>query len=247
VIDSHRTDADRLADRVARISGPALPSSVASLGDEAKRRLQALGYVSAGRSATQGSGRDPKDARDLARSIALVTSGELAGVELEHALQAILREDPQNPQANLRLAYIRIHQNRCADAKPLLERSIAGNVPGADAYLGLATCAGTRNDVRAALAFLEQARAREPQNPVVLANIGIALASLRENDRAVKALVDALAIDPDLHEGRFNLALVYARSGNRAGAQEQAQELLRRLPPDAPQRAEVERLLRALQ
>ena len=50
-----------------------------------------------------------------------------------------------------------------------------------------------------------------------------------------------------LHEGRFNLALVYARSGNRAGAQEQAQELLRRLPPDAPQRAEVERLLRALQ
>ena len=245
VIDAHSTDAARLAERVARISGPDVPATSAGGDEEARRRLQALGYVSGAAKGTPGARRDPKDARELAAAIALVTSGEVTGRELETTLQSILRQDPSNPQANLRLAYVRIQQNRCADAEPLFERAIAGNVPGADAYLGLATCRGARGDVRAALAALQQARMREPQNPVVLANIGIALATLRENQPAMQALRDALAIDPDLHEARFNLALVYARDGNRAAAHEQAQELLRRMPVDAPQRPEVERLLRA--
>jgi tetratricopeptide (TPR) repeat protein len=247
VIETQRSEAEHLADRVSRISGPELPVATASVSDESKQRLQALGYVSGNRSGTAGSRRDPKDARQLAASIALVTSGEVSGPDLERALQSILREDPANPQANLRLAYVRIQQNRCAEAQPLLERAIAGNVPGADGYLGLATCQGARGDASAALASLENARRREPQNPVVLANIGIALGSLHQPERAAIALTDALAIDPDLHEARFNLALVYARSGNRRGAMQQAEELLRRLPPDAPQRPEVERLLRAVQ
>jgi cytochrome c-type biogenesis protein CcmH/NrfG len=247
VIADHSADAARLGERVARISGPELPVRAVASDDESLRRLQALGYVSRSGNAEPGARRDPKDTRELAASIALVTSGELTGRELENALQSILRQDPANPQANLRLAYVRIEQNRCADAERLLQRAIEGHVPGADPYLGLATCEGARGDVRAALASLEQARAREPQNPVVLANIGIALASLHEHARAVKALTAALAIDPDLHEARFNLALSYARSGDRAAAEQQAAELLRRLPPDAPQRPEVERLLRTLQ
>jgi cytochrome c-type biogenesis protein CcmH/NrfG len=209
--------------------------------------LQALGDVSGAPKGSPGTRRDPKDARELAASIALVTSGELTGPDLEQALHSILRQDPGNPQANVRLAFVRIQQNRCGEAQRLLRRAIVSNAPGADPYLGLATCQGLRNDVPGALASLEQARAREPQNPVVLANIGIALANMRENDRAAGALRDALAIDPDLHEARFNLALVYARSGNRASAVQEAEELLRRLPPNAPQRPEVERLLRAVQ
>ena len=45
-----------------------------------------------------------RDEGELAAQIALVTSGELRGAELERALGAILRLDPANPQANLRLA-----------------------------------------------------------------------------------------------------------------------------------------------
>ena len=50
----------------------------------------------------------------------------------------------------------------------------------------------------------------------------------------------------DLHQARFGLAIAYARIGKRAEAAREAQELLRRLPVDAPQRPEVERLLAAV-
>jgi len=63
----------------------------------------------------------------------------------------------------------------------------------------------------------------------------------------VESLSAALARDPDLHEARFNLALAYAKSGRRPEAAAAARELLQRLPPAAPQRPEVERLLRAVQ
>jgi cytochrome c-type biogenesis protein CcmH/NrfG len=54
-------------------------------------------------------------------------------------------------------------------------------------------------------------------------------------------------MDPDFHEARFNLIRAYARAGDRQTAAAQARVLLKRLPPAAPQRAEVERLLAALE
>ena len=66
-------------------------------------------------------------------------------------------------------------------------------------------------------------------------------------DLAVIAPIQrALAIDADFHEARFNLARVLARAGQRADAAREAQELLTRLPANAPQRAEVQRLIDAL-
>ena len=56
----------------------------------------------------------------------------------------------------------------------------------------------------------------------------------------------ALALDPDFHEARFNLALALATAGRREPARAVAEALLAALPPDAPQRAEVTRLVAAL-
>jgi tetratricopeptide (TPR) repeat protein len=247
VIGEQTSVAAELSSGVNRISGPELPESAAPLDPDARRRLQALGYASGSRSGMAGARRDPKDARTLAASIALMLSGDLRGASLERAVRAVLAEDPNNPQANLRLGYVHLQASRCAEAEPLFARAIAGGIAGADAHLGLATCQGRRGATAAALGSLEQARDREPQNPVVIANIGIALAALNEHARAIAALQEALAIDPDLHEARFNLALAYARTGDRTGASREARTLLDRLPPDAPQRREVERLARALQ
>jgi cytochrome c-type biogenesis protein CcmH/NrfG len=41
------------------------------------------------------------------------------------------------------------------------------------------------------------------------------------------------------------LAIAFARAGRRAEAASTAEDLLRRLPADAPQRSEVERLIKA--
>ena len=57
----------------------------------------------------------------------------------------------------------------------------------------------------------------------------------------------ALTLDPEFDEARFNLALAHLRAGQREDAGIEARELLKRLPPDAPQRAEVTRMLSSLQ
>ena len=78
------------------------------------------------------------------------------------------------------------------------------------------------------------------------ANLGLIAFDAGRMSEAIARLDAALTRDPDLHQARFFLARAYARSGQREAAQAQAVTLLARLPPGAPQRAEVERLVAAL-
>jgi arylsulfatase A-like enzyme/Flp pilus assembly protein TadD len=237
----------RLADRASRYSGPDLPTT-AAIDAEAAQRLRALGYSGVGsRGSAAGSRADPKDRRELAARIAQVTSGELAGAALVAALESIVRDDPRNGQAHLRLAYARLQSGDCARAEPEFHAAAASGLPAADIYLGLATCLGRRNDLAGAERALDQARRLEPDNPAVTANIGILRAAKGDYAGAIAALSAALAADPNLHEARFNLALAYARAGRRTDAAAAARDLIARLPPGSPQRAEIERFLRAVQ
>jgi choline-sulfatase len=211
---------------------------------EAAARLQALGYASGSR--TEAGRPDPKDRRALAARIAQVTSGEYAGAELEKLLRQVLADDPKNPLANLRMGYVLLESNRCAPAATHFAAAIASKYPSADPHMGLAACHAARRDYKAAAQVLRDADAVEPGNPIVLANLGLMLSDGGDPAAAVDPLQRALSIDPDLHQGRFGLAIAFARSGRRAEAAAQAEELLRRLPPSAPQRPEVERLLAAV-
>jgi Flp pilus assembly protein TadD len=94
---------------------------------------------------------------------------------------------------------------------------------------------------------LTAALAAEPENPVALANLGmLALARDRPAD-AMTPLRDALRIEPRLLPARFALARALARLGDRTGALAEARMLQSLLPPGAPQRSEVDRLISALQ
>ena len=210
---------------------------------ESLARLQALGYASGGRGHRGAARPDPKDKRELAARIARVTSGELAGDALERALRDILAEDPDNPQANLRLGHVLIASNRCPDAMPRLRKAIAAKLPSADAHLGLAGCQVARRDFTGAIATLREAEQIEPGNPIVVANLGLVLSDAGRPAEAIDPLQRALTTDPDLHQARFGLAIAFARAGRRAEAARMAEELLRRLPANAPQRPEVQRLL----
>jgi arylsulfatase A-like enzyme/Flp pilus assembly protein TadD len=253
VLTTEETVARRLDDRVSRYSLARLPSASGDRGAGAPEvindRLRALGYSMGPRHELNGGdGRiDPKDRREIAARIAQVTSGELSGDALQSALEDIVRIDPGNSQAHMRLGYAHLAKNDCARAEREFRWAIDGGLPSADAHLGLATCLGRRHDLAGAARVLGEARRREPSNPIVTANIGILEATRGDNAAAIRSLQEALAADPNLHEARFNLALAYARLGRRANAVAAAEELLRRLPADAPQRSEVQRLLRSLQ
>ncbi len=229
-----------LARAVDAISSATLDAAAAT-DPEAKARLQALGYVSGRQDA--GGRADPKDRRELAARIAEVTSEELQGPALERGLRDILRLDPRNPQANLRLGYVLMNSGRCGEAMPHFTAAIDGHVPGADAHLGRAGCEVAARQTDAARRTLTAALAIDPDNPVVIANLGLLLSDTGHPADAIPHLERALAIDPDLHQARFGLAIAFARNGRRADAAREAEELLRRLPSDAPQRDEVRRLL----
>jgi Flp pilus assembly protein TadD len=247
LVASQPTVSRDLGARADRYSSASLPTA-ASANAEAAGRLRALGYSSGSDNRQSGlsSRLDPKDRRELAARIAQVTSGELSGEALVSALEGIVGDDPRNPQAHVRLGYARLQGRDCARAMPHFQAAIASALPGAEAHLGIATCLGRANDLAGAERALAEARRLEPDNPIVVANVGILQASRGDNQAALQSLQAALATDPNLHEARFNLALIYARVGRRAEAAAAARELLNRLPPAAPQRAEVQRLLNSL-
>ena len=234
--------AAELARDVDRISTSALALTTEASDRESRARLQALGYAS-GRPATAGDHPDPKDRREIAANLAQVASGELHGAALERALRDILRADPENPQANLRLGYVLLDAGRCGEAVKRFTIAIDAHLPSADAHLGRAACEVGAKEIAAARRTLAAAQTVEPDNPVVSANLGLLLSDNGQPAAAIPHLQRALSLDPDLHQARFGLAIAYARTGDRADAAKEAQELLRRLPPGAPQRPEVERLL----
>jgi arylsulfatase A-like enzyme/Flp pilus assembly protein TadD len=242
-------DAARASELARKVKGygSADISANASIDREAQARLQALGYTGGGRANGPAAARpDPKDRRALAGRIAQVTSGELHGAELEHALREILKEDPGNPQANVRLGYALVERGACGDAAPLFEKAIAAHLPSVDAHLGLAQCQVAARDPRSAVQTLQTAEDIEPDNPVVSANMGLVMSDSGNPSGGIPHLERALQLDPDLHQARFALAIAYARTGRRKDAAREAETLLKRMPPDAPQRPDVERLLAAV-
>jgi choline-sulfatase len=218
----------------------------ATPGVEAANRLRSLGYLSGSRASPASTRPDPKDRIVLASRIATVTSGEVRGQELVATLEAIVREDPDNPQAHLRLGFAELERGRCAQAEPHFRIALAAQLPSADAGLGLADCRMRANDTDGAQRVLDAARAMEPGNPVVEANLGLVALARKETKTAITLFESALSRDPAFLEARFNLSRAYAHAGRRQDALKEAQTLLSQLPPAAPQRAEVERLIQAL-
>ncbi len=237
--------------RLDRFGPPGLPARAAMpvSGDpEARSRLRALGYASGRAETPPGAPRpDPKDRKALAARIATVTSGEVGGAELRATLESILADDPGNGQAHLRLGFVLLDLGLPGQAAPHFTAAISAGMPTADPYLGMAACQAAQGASERALGTLRQADAVDPGNPVVAANIGLLEGQLGRTDAAVAALSKALAAIP-----------IFTRRGStwpsctrgRAAAPRRRQaalELLRRLPSDAPQRTEVERLLARVQ
>jgi len=136
--------------------------------------------------------------------------------------------------------------SNCAEAMRHFQQAIDAPLPGADAHLGLAACHAAARRFDRALATLGDANRAEPDNPVVSANLGLVLSDAGQPEQGIPHLQRALTIDPSFDQARFYLAIALARAGRREDAAREANELLQRLPANAPQRSEVQRLIAAL-
>ena len=190
----------RLSSRASRYADAGLPGTTAP-DPQAAERLRALGYSSGSRQDDNGHRPDPKDRRELAARIAQVTSGELSGAALVAALEGIVRDDPRNGQAHMRLGFARLQADDCAHAEPEFHAAVSAGLPSADLYLGLASCLGRRSDLAGAERALGEARRLEPDNPAVLANMGILLATKGDLPGAIAALSAAVAVRSESPRG----------------------------------------------
>ena len=238
-----------LAPLVDKWSAAELPddSKLAPANDQATARLRSLGYLASSGRKTAAPRADPKDRIALAARIAEITSGELQGDALRASLERIVREDPSNGQMQMRLGFVLQESGECVRATRHFEAAIAADVPSAEPRLGLAECLAGAGRVDAARRVLEAADRIEPGNPLVAANLGMLALGDGRTPEAIERLRSALSLAPDFHQARFALARAYGRAGRRSDAAREARELLARLPPAAPQRSEVERLIAALQ
>ena len=241
--------AAELRDRVGRYS--TRDADADRLGSRSTARRSAGCSRSATRRAAAAVRRrrapDPKDRRAIAARLSEVISGELQGTALEAALRRILADDPKNPQANLRLGFVLLESNRCAEATPFLNAAIAAKMPTADAHLGLGVCqAAARRPAEAYVTLLEAERV-EPDNPVVFANLGIVLSDDGPASPTRSPPFSARSRSTPTSTKPASTSPASSRAPDSAqDAAREAQDLLTRLPANAPQRSEVQRLLDAV-
>ena len=201
-----------------RASSRYSPASLPTAASATRRRPNACARSATVRgsepqSAIRNARPDPKDRRELAARIAQVTSGELTGAALVAALEGIVRDDPGNGQAHLRLGYARLQAGDCARAEPEFNaaaapacrpRTCTSGSPRASAGATISPAPSGRSPRRAGSSPTTRRSSRTS------ASFRRRRATFRQRSSPRTA---ALAADPNLHEARFNLALAYAKAG----------------------------------
>ena len=152
-------------------------------------------------------------------------------------LQAILRDDPTNPQVHYYLGRLALEDKKPAEAADHLSKALLLSPEMETAYYFLALAQIDLNQGSAALATLDKARQKFPQNFSMEFYTGLAYSRQKSYAEAlqhfVAAEVIAKASDPSqLNEGfYFQLGATCERKGDYAGAEQYFQKCLQ-LAPD---------------
>jgi len=172
---------------------------------------------------------------------------KLAGIYLRSSdhkraveqLEAIVREDPTNPEAYYYLGYISYTEHKPAEAAEYFAKTIVLNPDFPDPYYELALCQTSLDKPDDALATLEKARKKFPQNYLLELCTGLAYAKKKEYNHAVEhytaAEVIAKATDPSRLDDQFyfQFGATYERLGDYTQAEHYFEKCLQLAPDSA--------------
>jgi tetratricopeptide (TPR) repeat protein len=168
--------------------------------------------------------------------IYLRTSDHKRAVE---QLEAIVREDPTNPEAYYYLGYIAYTEKKPAEAADYFGKTILLNPDFPDPYYELALSQISLNKPDEALATLEKARQKFPQNYTLELCTGLAYGRKKEYKDAIQhytaAEVIAKATDPSRLDDQFyfQLGATYERMGDYTQAEQYFEKSLQLAPDSA--------------
>jgi tetratricopeptide (TPR) repeat protein len=202
VIAGHPADADRLQKKVWEVAGP--PQSLGKLvpkpvDDERRRELDALGYVSSGRTAIyiDMSGPDPKERVAILGVLARASDAmnhdrwQEGAVMLEKALLS----DPANPLIYKELQACYENSRQFDRMEKICLLAIENKAAGDGTYADLGEIYVRRGDLRRAIEYMETAARMNPAKLDNLNNLATAYLHLGQLDEAERALKAVLAQD----------------------------------------------------
>ncbi len=155
----------------------------------------------------------------LALGIASLRKTDL--FDAEKRFRRVLEIQPTNAQAQLHLGYVLLIQKKYPEARLWLEKSGRSGVPVPEVSYYLGLLAQEQGDDARAIALLEKAVQQLPSYALARIALGSSYLRVKNYPRARQELETAVQLAPDEPSGHYNLALLYARTKERAKADEQ--------------------------
>ncbi len=200
------------------------PAQAAGLDEDARQRLESLGYLSRGGGGAQdGFDRGKEDPKDLIgffrsdrRLSELVEAKKYAGARA--LCDQMLRERPGFADCHLQMSRIAATVGDLKTALAAAAKAVElapGNEP---ARVQLAGLLRSRGDLDAAIVQYRQALQSQPDSLEARIRLGRALAEKGRFDEAVTTLGPAVASRPESAEAAMQLGFALARQGKLADA-----------------------------
>lgn len=157
----------------------------------------------------------------MSGSAVLTLSGcDSSSKELNDLQQAVW-QNPEDPQAYIRLGNAYARQQQYDQAVESYEKALSLNPQsGITVYPALGAAYFNRKKYTKALEYFKKSLEYSPDDSLRYYDIGNVYLQLKKCDLAIDAYLQAIANSTAFEEAHYNLAICYIRTGRKAKAQE---------------------------
>jgi choline-sulfatase len=223
-----RRELDRMAKAETERQASAKP-----MDEDAKRRLESLGYVTSSARASARKNRALPDPKDRVESFERMQALLAPDVSLEDQVagdRAILKIEPENILAQKRLAGALAQQGRLDDAVVEFQKLLRIAEFDSKDWENLVSALLLLNRTEEALALTEQALSEFPWQRELQVLRGEALEKAGRLEEAVGAYTKAIDLRPEIPENYWRRGSVARQLGDPAAAERDFREALARDP-----------------
>jgi len=183
----------------------------ANIDEETMRRLASLGYIGGTMTTKKSEAKvlaDPKDMLPLYNAVSaaagLIVEKDYGGAATK--LEAVLKEDPKNPQARSLLAMCYQKTDRNAEAKAIFDNVLKDDPENLRAMIAMAGILAKEGRTAEMVAICQRALARDERNTQAYALLADAYMGANDYAAALPYLQKAVEIQSKLTRNRNNLA-----------------------------------------
>lgn len=183
----------------------------ANIDEETMRRLASLGYIGGTMTTKKSEAKvlaDPKDMLPLYNAVSaaagMIVEKDYAGAATK--LEAVLKEDPKNPQARSLLAMCYEKTDRNAEAKAIFDSVLKDDPENLRAMIAMAGILAKEGRTAEMVAICKRALAKDERNAQAYALLADAYMGANDYAAALPYLQKAVEIQSKLTRNRNNLA-----------------------------------------